>query len=439
MDVFLLAMLTTLNALFAMSEMALSTSRRARLAALAETGDLGAAAALKLMEDPTQFLSSVQIGITSIGMLSGIVGEAAFAAPLAVWMESVGMGAGTASVASTAVVVTCITFFTIIFGELVPKRIGQLYPEPVARFVARPMRGLATAAKPFVLLLSGATAATLKLLRIDSNAARTVTEEEISASLEEGVDAGVIEMHEHQMVRNVFHLDDRRLSSLMVPRADIEWLDGSFTVAQSLQKVAAAGALNLVHSWYPVCRNSLDDVVGVISVAHLLRLGPDHEGKIDSVAQPASFVPETLTGMEMLEQFRARAGRLVFVVDEYGVVQGLMTPRDLLEAITGELQPSMHTEAWARLREDGAWELDGLMPVSELRARLAIRELPEEERGRYNTVAGLLMAVSGDLPAVGERIECAGWVFEVTALEGRRIDRVVAHPDTAAEAATGRR
>ena len=219
----------------------------------------------------------------------------------------------------------------------------------------------------------------------------------------------------------------------MVPRADIEWLDSSFTVAQSLQKVAAAGALNLVHSWYPVCRNSLDDVVGVISVAHLLRLGPDYDGTIDSVAQPASFVPETLTGMELLEQFRARAGRLVFVVDEYGVVQGLMTPRDLLEAITGELQPGTHTEAWATLRPDGAWELDGLMPVSELRARLAIRELPEEERGRYNTVAGLLMSVSGQLPSVGERVECAGWIFEVMALEGRRIDRVVAHPDAGAE------
>src|SRR6478735_3299490 len=363
MDVLLLALLTTLNALFAMSEMALSTSRRARLAALAETGDAGAAAALKLMQDPTQFLSSVQIGITSIGMLSGIVGEAAFAEPLARQMQAWGMGAGTASVASTAVVVTCITFFTIIFGELVPKRIGQLYPEPVARFVARPMRGLATGAKPFVLLLSGATAATLKLLRIDSNAARVVTEEEISASLEEGVDAGVIEHHEHQMERNVFHLDDRRLSSLMIPRADIEWMEASYTVSEALDKVASAASLGLVHSWYPVCRGSLDDVVGVISVARLLQLGRALAGPIESVAQPAAFVPETLTGMELLEQFRARAGRVVFVVDEYGVVQGLMTPRDLLEAITGELQPGMQTDAWARERPDGVWELDGLMPV----------------------------------------------------------------------------
>ncbi|AMM23621.1 hemolysin family protein [Variovorax sp. PAMC 28711] len=428
MDVFLLALLTTLNALFSMSEMALSTSRRARLAAMAETGDAGAAAALKLMEDPTQFLSSVQIGITSIGMLSGIVGEAAFAAPLAVWMEESGLRAGTASIASTAAVVACITFFTIIFGELVPKRIGQLYPEPVARFVARPMRWLAKGAKPFVLLLSGATAGILKLLRIDTNSARVVTEEEISASLEEGVDAGLIELHEHQMVRNIFHLDDRRLSSLMIPRIDIEWLEASGTVAQSLQTVTAAGALNLVHSWYPVCRGSLDDVVGVISVAHLLRLGPAHDGTIESAAQPASFVPETLTGMELLEQFRERAGRLVFVVDEYGVVQGLMTPRDLLEAITGELQPGMQTDAWATQRADGAWELDGLMPVSELRARLAIRELPEEERGRYNTVAGLVMAVSGHMPEAGDKIECAGWEFEVVALEGRRIDRIVAVP-----------
>jgi putative hemolysin len=427
MDVLLLALLTTCNALFSMSEMALSTSRSARLAALAETGDAGAAAALKLLEDPTRFLSTVQIGITSIGMLSGIVGEAAFAAPLSVWLESLGMSAGSASIASTAIVVTCITFFTILFGELVPKRIGQLYPEPVARWVSRPMRGLATGVKPFVLLLSGATTAILKLLRVDANAARVVTEEEISASLEEGVDAGVIEQHEHQMVRNVFHLDDRRLSSLMVPRSDIDWLDARISVAEALQ-LAAAGTDSEPHSWYPVCRGSLDDVLGVVSVARLLQLGSAHAGTISAEVQPAAFFPETLTGMELLEQFRERSHRMVFVVDEYGVVQGIMTPRDMLEAITGELQTGVANDAWATESEDGSWQLDGLMPVSELRARLSIRQLPEEERGRYNTVAGLLMAVSGDLPGVGEKIECAGWMFEVLALEGRRIDRVRATP-----------
>jgi putative hemolysin len=286
------------------------------------------------------------------------------------------------------------------------------------------MLWLATAAKPFVKLLSGTTAGVLRLLRIDTNAARAVTEEEITASLEEGVDAGVIEQHEHQMVQNVFQLDERPLTSLMVPRTDVEWLDAAQTVAEGLQMVIKKGA----HSWYPVCRGSLDDVVGVISVARLLELGTDTPGGIGPYATPATFVPETLSGMELLEQFRARSGRFVFVVDEYGVVQGLLTPLDLLEAITGELQPGAQIDAWATRREDGTWLLDGLMPVGELKVRLGLDELPQEDRGRYNTVAGLLMSVSGHLPATAERIECAGWLFEVVDLDGKRIDKVLASP-----------
>ncbi|MEO7241768.1 MAG: hemolysin family protein [Variovorax sp.] len=432
MDVFFLALLTALNAMFAISEMALSTSRRARLAAMAEAGDAGAATALQVIERPTHFLSTVQIGITSTGMLSAIIGEEAFAGPLAGWMQTMGVGEGTASVLATGLVVSCITFVIIVFGELVPKRIGQLYPEPVARWVARPMAALASAAKPFVLLLAGITGAVLKLLRIDASAARVVTEEEISANLEEGVSAGVIELHEHQMVRNVFHLDDRRLSSLMVPRGDIDWLDASTSVAEAL-RIAAGSAVDAPepiepHSWYPVCRGSLDDVLGVISVARLLQLGSAHVGSIGAEVESAAFFPETLTGMEVLEQFRERMHRMVFVVDEYGVVQGILTPRDLLEAITGELRTGVATDDWATANADGSWLLDGLMPVSELRTRLSIRQLPDEERGRYNTVAGLLMSVSGELPDVGQSVECAGWMFEVLALEGRRIDRVRAVP-----------
>jgi putative hemolysin len=191
------------------------------------------------------------------------------------------------------------------------------------------------------------------------------------------------------------------------------------------EALARAGAGD-AHSWYPVCRGSLDDVVGLISVSRLISLGPGHEGPVEPHAVPAIFVPETLSGMELLEQFRIQAARLVFVVDEYGVVQGLITPHDLLEAITGELQPAEQTEAWATQREDGSWLLDGLMPVSELKARLEIRELPEEDKGRYNTLAGLLMAVSGRLPGPGERIDCGDWVFEVVDLDGRRIDKVLA-------------
>ncbi|MEN9375809.1 MAG: hypothetical protein RL710_966 [Pseudomonadota bacterium] len=425
MEFLLIVFLTLLNGVFAMSELALTASRKSRLNAMAEAGDKGAHAALELLGNPNQFLSTVQVGITSIGVLNGIVGEAAFSDGVAAWLHGFGVAEKAAAISATAIVVTLITFTTIIFGELVPKRIGQLHPESVARWVSRPMLWLATAAKPFVKLLSGTTAAVLKLLRIDTDASRPVTEEEITASLEEGVDAGVIEQHEHQMVQNVFLLDDRPLTSLMVPRVDVAWLDASNTVAQSLE-MAGAGGNKGTHSWYPVCRGSLDEVVGLISTARLLELGVNAPGTLEAYVTPAAFVPETLSGMELLEQFRAKSGRFVLVVDEYGVVQGLLTPHDLLEAITGELQPGAQVDAWATRRDDGSWLLDGLMPVSELKVRLGLDDLPEEDRGRYNTVAGLLMSVSGRLPVTGERIECSGWVFEVVDLDGKRIDKVLA-------------
>ncbi|MEY2684870.1 MAG: hypothetical protein RJA09_2014 [Pseudomonadota bacterium] len=419
MDVLLIVFLTLLNGAFAMSELALAASRKARLNAMAESGDKGAQAALRLLENPTQFLSSVQVGITSIGMLNGIVGEAAFSGGLAANLMTWGLSEDTAQVVATAVVVVVITFVTIVFGELVPKRIGQMYPETVARWVSRPMTGVAKGAKPFVMLLSATTQAVLRLLRLDNNKVQHVTEEEINASLEEGVGAGIIEEHEHQMVRNVFLLDNRQLASIMVPRADILWLDTALGWAEALDSARQGG-----HSWYPVCRGGLDDVVGVVHLPALM-------GHTDAVGTPwyeqvvsPVFVPETLSGMELLEQFRARATRMVFVVDEYGVVQGLLTPLDMLEAITGELSPETPLEAWAVQQPDGGWLLDGAMPAHELKARFDIDALPDEDKDRYNTVAGLMQLVAGDLLAVGERIEVAGWRFEVLKLEGRRIDQV---------------
>ena len=424
MELLLIVLLTLLNGVFAMSELALTVSRKVRLTTLAEEGDKGALAALELLDHPNQFLSTVQIGITSIGVLNGIMGEAAFSDHLALWLRSWGVAGAVADIAATGLIVTLITYITIIFGELVPKRIGQLHPERVARLIARPMQWLARSAGPFVRLLSGSTAAVLKLLRIDTNATRCVTEAEISASLEEGLDAGVIEAHEHQMMHNVLALDDRPLASLMVPRSDVDWLDAKWTVAKGLAQVGSSG----MHSWYPVCRGSLDEVLGKISVAHMLQLGDEAPGTLAQYAIAVSFVPETLSGMELLEQLRAKAGRMVLVVDEYGVVQGLLTPHDLLEAITGELQPYASAEAWAIQREDGSWLLDGIMPVNELKTRLDIDELPQEQRGRYNTLAGLLMAVSGRLLGTGEKVVFNGWQFEVLDLDGRRVDKVLASP-----------
>ena len=431
MDVLLIVLLTLINGVFAMSEMALASSRKARLGAMEQAGDAGAHAALRLMAQPTQFLSTVQIGITSIGVFNGIIGEAAFSNDLSVWLVEQGLPGSLSGVVATVLVVTLITYVTIVFGELVPKRIGQLYPESVSRVAAPLMLALATLAKPFVHLLSASTSAVLKLLRVNVNGTRTVTEEEISASLVEGVDAGLIEEHEHQMVQNVFNLDERTLTSIMVPRSDIQWLDAKTSVTQALADVGAAGA----HSWYPVCRDGLDDVVGAVSVSQLLRLPPGTDLTLDNLTQPVSFVPETLSGMDLLEQFRrpvggaSANGRLVLVVDEYGVVQGLLTPLDLLEAITGELlQAALSDEPWAVQRADGSWLVDGLMPISEFKSRLQIVELPDEDRGIYNTVAGLVMSQAGHMPAVAEKVTCDAWELEVLDLDGRRIDKVLVRP-----------
>jgi putative hemolysin len=425
MDVLLLVFLILLNGAFAMSEMALTASRKARLQVLVESGEGGAQAALDLHENPTKFLSTVQIGITSIGVLNGIVGEAAFSRPLAQWIDAtLPVEPETAQWLATGLVVLIITVLTIIFGELVPKRLGQMFPETVARLVARPMNWLSTATRPLVLLLGASTEGVLRLFGLHGRAARGVTEEEIAASLEEGVDAGVIEAQEHQMVRNVFRLDDRQIGSMMVPRAEIAWLDSQAPVEETLAVMAAHG-----HSRYPVCRGGLDDVIGVLP-AHRL-VGSLAQGRPLDLAehlQPPVFVPETLTGMELLDHLRASSTELVFVVDEYGAVQGLISERDVLEAITGEFAVPAGEEAWAVRRDDGSWLMDGLIPVPELKDRLELRDLPEEDRGRYNTLAGMIMLLLGRLPRTSDVVEWEGWRFEVVDLDGKRVDKVLATP-----------
>ena len=423
MDVALLIFLVLLNALFAMSEMALTASRKARLQVMLEAGDAGAQAAMDLHDNPTKFLSVVQIGITSIGVLNGIVGDAAFSAPFAQWLHNTfGIHDRAADITATAMVVIGITFVTIIFGELVPKRFGLMYPEAVARRVARPMEWLSLITRPFVKLLSWCTNGTLALFGVTGSPDRSVTEEEIAASLEEGLDAGVIEAQEHQMVRNVFRLDDRQVGSMMIPRAEIVWLDVAAT-AEDVLKVVGDDE----HSRYPVCRGGLDDVLGVISAQSLLQQVMRHQPlSLTDKLEPPVFVPETLSGMELLEQFRASSAQVVFVVDEYGEVQGIITVRDVLEAITGEFSTPTADDAWAVQRDDGSWLFDGLIPVPELKDRLEFKELPEEDRGRYNTLAGMIMLLLGRLPHTTDSVEWDGWRFEVVDLDGKRVDKVLA-------------
>jgi putative hemolysin len=420
-EVFLLFALILLNGVFAMSEIALVTARRARLQALVEQGDAGAAAALALNDEPTRFLSTIQVGITSVGILSGIVGEAAFAAPLADWLIGLGAETKAARLGATALVVVVVTYFSVVLGELVPKRLGQISAEAIARRVARPIGWLALAAKPFVRLLSGSTDVLLQMMGARTGAA-AVTEEEIHALIQEGSETGVIDEQERAMVRNVFRLDDRQIASLMTPRSEIVYLDLEDSLADNLKRV-----LEIEHSRFPVCRGGLRDVIGVASARRLLQQAIRGEVvNLERAAEPPVYVPESLTGMELLENFRSSSGHMALVVDEYGEIQGVVTSQDLFEAIAGEFKPQRTEDAWAVQRADGSWLLDGLIPIPELKDRLDFGAAPEEELGRYNTLAGMVMLLLGRVPATGDIVEWHGWRFEIVDMDKHRIDKVLA-------------
>jgi len=422
MQLFLLFFLILLNGMLAMTEIALLTAKRSRLGKLAENGDRAAEAAMKLSQEPTRFLSTIQTGITSIGILNGIIGEGVLAGPLALWFSSLGMEDEFGRLAVTAVAVVSITYVTIVAGELVPKRLAQFNPEGTARLLALPMVTLSAVARPFVKLLSLSTDAILRLLGKNPLEVQRITEEEIHALLEEGSEAGVIEQHEHEMVRNVFRLDDRQLGTLMVPRADIVFLDVSRPADENIGKVTASE-----HSRFPVCDGSLQSLLGVVNAKQLL--SQSLKGSLEeftSQLQPPVYVPESLTGMELLDHFRTSGTQMVFVVDEYGEIQGLVTLQDMLEAVTGEFVPHNSEDSWAVQREDGSWLLDGLIPVPELKDTLELKGVPEEEKGRYHTLSGLMMWMLGRMPQTGDRMVWEHWRLEIVDLDGQRIDKVLA-------------
>lgn len=424
MEIAILFALICLNGVFAMSEIALVTARKTRMQKLVDEGDSGAAAAIKLGEDPTRFLSTIQIGITSIGVLNGIVGEAALAGPLAIWMTESGMQAKTAGYVSTGLVVVLITYFSIVVGELVPKRLGQTHPEALARLISRPINFLALATKPFVWLLSASTRGLLKVLGVKESNGSVVTEEEIQAILVEGHTAGVIESQEHTMVRNVFRLDDRQIGSLMVPRSDVICLDVDESLEETLARVEQAD-----HARFPVVRGDMNNIVGVLNARQWLTQALLNKGKQalkDQPLQAALYVPETITGMELLDNFRTSDLHMAFVIDEYGEVQGIVTLQDLIEAITGEFQPRDPETSWAVQREDGSWLLDGHIPVPELKDRLSLHAVPEEERGRYHTLSGMIMLLLGRVPTEADVVEWEDWSFEVVDMDGKTLDKVLA-------------
>lgn len=418
-EILALLFLILLNGIFAMSEIALVASRRARLNVLSESGEHRADRVLAMQEEPTRALSTIQVGITSIGVLSGIVGESALADPIAQWIGMTGwMSPETARWIGVAVVVVLVTYFSIVLGELVPKRLGQLQPEALACRVVGPLKGLSIVMAPFVKLLAVSTNFVLRLLQIKRDQDAAVTEEEIHAMIEEGSETGVIEENERDMVRNVFRLDDRQVGSVMIPRSDIEWIDLDEPLQDNVTKVLASGYSRLI-----VAKGSLDDVKGYCSTKAVLRQviekgAADFEHSVSEV----SYVPESLTGLELLEHFKKSDASLALVVDEYGSVVGLVTPRDLLEAIAGEFQPSTNEDLYARELQDGSWIFEGIIAVPELKDELNIKVLPGEDA--YSTLSGMIMYVLDRIPKLGDVVEWDGWRFEVVSMDGRRVEKV---------------
>jgi putative hemolysin len=430
MEIFILLGLILLNGLFAMSEIALVTARKARLAKMAEAGNKGATVALELGADPTKFMSTVQIGITSIGVLSGIVGESVLAAPFADWLMTFGLPESLSDTSATVCVVVSVTYCSIVLGELVPKRLGQISPELIACLVARPLQLLALVTRPFVRLLSVSTSTLLRILGANQNATQSVTQDEIDAMLIEGSEAGLIEEHEHTMVRNVLRLDDRMVTSLMVPRGDMVYIDLAEPLDENLARIAQAD-----YSRFPVCRDGLENMLGVLSTKEILKkVLKGEEVDLSAQLQPCVFVPETLTGLELLEQMRSSGVEMVFLVDEYGELQGLVTLQDVLEVLTGEFTPQNIEDAWAVQRADGSWLLDGLIPIPELKDKLELSTVPDEDKNSYHTLSGLVMLLLGRMPRTGDVTYWENWSLEIVDMDGHRVDKILASEHISADA-----
>jgi putative hemolysin len=422
LEIILLFSLIVINGVLAMSEVALLTSKRAKLSAMAARGKKSAEVAIRISEDPTQFLSTIQIGITSIGLLSGIVGESIFAKPLAIWLQSVGVPDGIADVSATVFVVLIVTFIAITVGELVPKRIGQSNPEQIATVIATPMLILSKVTKPFVVILTVTTNTLLRLFGIGKHKEATVTEDEIEAILDEGSVAGLIEDQERELVKNVFRLDDRKLGSLMVPRSEIIFVDINDPEAESFNQIAQS-----VRSRIPVCDGGLDSIIGVLTAKTALStVARGEKLSLQENLDPPLYVPETLTGMDLLEQFKQSRTHIAFVVDEYGGLEGLVTIQDIFDTLIGEIVTEGEEATDPVQRDDGSWLFEGDTSIPEIKDCLAIDELPEQDKGRYHTVSGLILLLLGKMPVAGDSVVLADWKLEVVDMDGRRIDKILA-------------
>jgi len=421
----ILLCLILVNGVFAMSEIAIVSSRRARLQQRADAGSGGARMALRLSQDPGNFLSTVQVGITTIGILSGAFGENAIAERLIAVFDQYPLLAPYSKGLATVAMVAIITYLSVVLGELVPKRFALQHPETIATLIATPMHWLSRLTYPLVRLFSLSSAVLLGLLGARGSNEPPVTEEEIKSMLKEGTEAGVFEHAEQAMVGNVFRLDDLRMTAIMTPRPDIAFLDLDDPPAVNREKLATGNYLT-----WPVCRDGLDQVVGVLDAKDLLRrVLSGAELDIEAALRPVLFVPESISPMQLIETFRRRRTTVALVVDEYGGVEGVVTLSDLLEAIVGDLpwETTGEDEDAAVRRDDGSWLLDAGLPLDRLQAIFPQAQAPDARAG-YHTLGGLVMDRLGRIPSVGDRFDWGGLRFEVVDMDRRRVDRLLVAP-----------
>jgi putative hemolysin len=418
-------LLIFVNGIFAMSEIAVVSARKTRLRQWAEEGNAKARAALELANNPNQFLATIQIGITLVGILAGAFGGATIAKALSVILNDISWLAPYSHPLSLALVVVVIAYLSLIVGELVPKRLALNNPERLAMVIAAPMQVLSRVAYPAVHLLGLSTDFLLRALGMKPSAEPPVTEEEIRALIEQGTQAGMFEEAEQEMVERVFRLGDRRVSAVMTPRTEIVWLDREASALEIRRTITESA-----HSRFLVADGSLDNVLGVVHAKDLLAhiLG-EQVVNLEATLQQPLYVPESMRALKVLELFKQSGTHIALVIDEYGGIQGLVTPNDILEAIVGDLpEAGEQVEPLAVQREDGSWLLDGMLPVDEFKDLFDLGELPGEDQGIYQTLAGFVVMQLGRIPAATDYFVWEGLKIEVVDMDGNRVDKVLVTP-----------
>ena len=425
-DILIISFLILMNGVFAMSELALVSAKRMRLERRAEEGSHGARAALKLADDPSYFLSTVQVGITLIGIFNGAFGEASLVSQLTPELEQLPLVGPYAREAALGVVVVSITIASIIFGELVPKRIAMAFPEAVATLISQPLRLLSVIMSPFVKFLSLATNAIVRLLGIRESKEEAPTEEDIIGSIKEGADTGVFEKTEYDIVQRALRLDDQHLKSLMTPRVDLVILDLDEDRQQTLETIAAHP-----YGRFPVCRGDRSHILGYVLArdlfAQAVRTGSLDAVDLQSAVQELLYVPETVSAMALLEMFKKNRAELALIVDEYGDIQGMVTLSDVMSALVGDVTVvGEEHEADAVRRPDGSWLVDGGVALDRFRDLLETTLVfPGEDEGAYHTLAGFILYQLGYIPKPAEIVDWEGFRFEVMDMDGNRIDRIM--------------